>query len=147
MIANLISISRLGGSPEPKYPPIADFSSTKTEVAEGGNTLYFSTSTVPPEGPPITTYEWNFEGGNPSTSTATGLINVYYDTPGTYDVSLKVTNADGDNTKLVQDYITVLPVTNIEPKQSWALYSGLSANNMVIEDWSGVRFNLTTAQL
>ncbi len=40
------------------------------------------------------TYQWNFQGGNPSTSTQASP-SVQFSTPGTYLVQLKVTNALG----------------------------------------------------
>lgn len=42
-------------------------------------------------------YNWNFNGGNPSTSTAQSPI-ISYNTPGLYDVSLTVTNPLGQHT-------------------------------------------------
>jgi PKD repeat protein len=54
----------------------------------------------------ISSWEWTFEGGTPSTSTEQNPT-VIYNEPGTYDVSLKVTNAVGDNEITRQNVITV----------------------------------------
>jgi PKD repeat protein len=55
------------------------------------------------------TYLWTFPGGNPSTSTLFSPT-VVYPNDGVFDVSLKVTNTQGTNTKLKQNYINVLPL-------------------------------------
>ena len=49
---------------------------------------------------------WTFEGGIPTTSTAQHPT-VVFDTPGNYNVSLKVTNAAGSHTIELDDYIEV----------------------------------------
>ena len=51
--------------------------------------------------------EWTFEGGSVPTSTRK-TVSVTYDTPGTYDVSLLVRNADGDENEIVRsNYIII----------------------------------------
>ena len=45
-----------------------------------------------------TSWEWNFDGATPATSTAQNPTNVCFDTPGQYNVSLTVTNASGTST-------------------------------------------------
>ncbi len=45
----------------------------------------------------ITAREWTFENGTPATSTDE-TVSVTWDTPGEYDVTLKVTNANGEST-------------------------------------------------
>ncbi|WP_109830529.1 T9SS type A sorting domain-containing protein [Reichenbachiella versicolor] len=52
-------------------------------------------------------YEWSFEGGTPSKSTEKNP-EVAYTQPGSFDVSLTITNKNGlTNTKTYQEYITV----------------------------------------
>ncbi|MBS1615236.1 MAG: PKD domain-containing protein [Bacteroidetes bacterium] len=53
-----------------------------------------------------TSWSWTFTGGSPSSST-TKNPTISYSAPGTYPVSLKVSNASGSNTKTVSGYITV----------------------------------------
>ena len=89
------------------YLPTADFTSDVTSIAATGTVNFTDLSTVDPLGPPITAWSWLFEGGTPATSTLQNP-SVQYNTVGTYDVSLEVTNADGSNTKLVPDYMTVV---------------------------------------
>jgi PKD repeat protein len=55
----------------------------------------------------VDTWEWNFEGGNPSTASTQNPI-VTYDQSGNFDVQLIVSNVDGSDTLLLEDYITVL---------------------------------------
>ncbi len=54
-----------------------------------------------------TSWEWQFLGGNPESATEQHPI-VVYNTPGTYPVSLTVSNATGSNTTTLPNYITVL---------------------------------------
>ncbi len=56
-----------------------------------------------------TSWAWTFEGGNPGTST-TQNPTVTYNTPGTYDVTLTVSNAAGQNTITEVGYIVVTTV-------------------------------------
>ena len=55
-----------------------------------------------------TSFNWIFEGGNPSTSSAANPV-VTYNTPGTFDVQLTVTNNTGSDVLLLTDYITITP--------------------------------------
>ncbi len=54
-------------------------------------------------------YQWNFFGASPDTSTATNPTNICYTNPGTYDVLLIASNANGSDTLLLTNYITVYP--------------------------------------
>lgn len=54
-------------------------------------------------------YIWNFQGGNPSTSTDVNPANICYNTPGNYPVQLIATNANGSDTLTLANYITVYP--------------------------------------
>jgi PKD repeat protein len=53
-----------------------------------------------------TSYSWVFQGGVPGTSSLANPV-VTYTTPGIYDVQLTVTNASGNNTLLLNDFIEV----------------------------------------
>lgn len=46
------------------------------------------------------TYEWIFEGGNPSTSNLKNPGEIQYDKQGTYSIKLKATNADGESKEI-----------------------------------------------
>ncbi len=54
-------------------------------------------------------YRWNFPGATPDTSTATNPTNICYANSGSYDVQLIATNANGSDTLLLSNYITVYP--------------------------------------
>ncbi len=56
-----------------------------------------------------TSYQWFFPGATPDTSTATNPTNICYANFGSYDVQLIATNANGSDTLLLSNYITVYP--------------------------------------
>jgi len=56
-----------------------------------------------------TSFLWTFAGANPSTSTDVNPLNICYNTPGSYSVSLIATNANGSDTITLNNYITVYP--------------------------------------
>jgi len=56
-----------------------------------------------------TSFLWSFTGANPSTSTDVDPTNICYNAPGQYDVQLIASNANGSDTLLLHNYITVYP--------------------------------------
>lgn len=54
-----------------------------------------------------TQWQWNFEGGSPSSSADQNPANICYNLPGTFDVTLITTNLNGSDTLSLPDYITV----------------------------------------
>ena len=103
--------------------PYVNFSVTNTELETDKSVIF---SHLCDEN--VTSIQWNFTGGTPATSTDENPV-VTYTTAGVYDVSLTVSNADGDNTELKTGYITVTePAANHAP-----LDISLSANR-VAED-------------
>jgi PKD repeat protein len=56
-----------------------------------------------------TSYLWTFAGANPSTSTDENPLNICYNNPGTYSVTLIATNANGSDTLQLNNFITVYP--------------------------------------
>lgn len=85
----------------PPSAPTASFQSSKQEICEGQSVQFTDQSTGNP-----TAWNWSFPGGSPSTSTQQNPV-VTYNTPGTYSVSLTVTNAGGSNTLTQNNFITV----------------------------------------
>jgi PKD repeat protein len=85
--------------------PVASFTGTPTTVCQGQSVQFTSTSTGFPD-----TYSWSFPGGTPSSSTAQNPL-ITYNTAGTYEVSLTVSNAFGSNTSTQTNYITVVSGT------------------------------------
>ncbi len=82
--------------------PVADFVAEKEVIVEGSSMYFVDMSENSPN-----TWEWTFEGGTPSTSSDQNPINIQYDTPGTWDVSLTVTNDYGTHTINKENFIYV----------------------------------------
>lgn len=82
-------------------PPTAGFTSNTTAICEGASVNFTDQSQ---DGP--TSWNWTFNGGTPSTSTAQNPT-VTYNTPGTYDVTLEVSNSNGTDVTTVTSMITV----------------------------------------
>ncbi len=80
----------------------ADFEADVTSVCEGSTVNFTDLSSGV-----ITSWDWSFEGGTPSTSTSQNP-SVVYNTAGTYDVTLEVSDGTNTNTTLKSDYITVV---------------------------------------
>ena len=79
----------------------ADFEADMTDPCLGSDVQFTSTSVGE-----ITTYEWTFDGGNPATSDEENPI-VTYETSGSYDVSLTVSDGIDENTMTMEAYINV----------------------------------------
>ena len=112
-------------------PPVADFVANVTTVTAGGSVNFTNTSLYCYAG---TTYSWSFSGGTPATSTAQTPPAITYNTPGTYNVSLTVTNSNGNDNQTITGYITVTAATgctkvNLPPPSGWTAvnyYTGAS---------------------
>jgi len=85
-------------------PPTANFTSGNTNPCEGQPTSFTDLSAGPPS-----SWQWSFPGATPSTSTVQNPTGIVYNTAGTYDVTLTVTNLMGSNTIVMSNYITVKP--------------------------------------
>ncbi len=98
-----------GTDPNPPDPNTltADFSANPTTVERGGTVAFRDASTGNP-----TSWSWIFQGGNPSTSTSQNP-SVVYQNPGTYNVTLTVSNANGEDTRTKNAYITVSENGNV----------------------------------
>jgi gliding motility-associated-like protein len=96
--------------------PVAAFSANSTTVCVGDPVIFTDNSTNSPS-----SWNWTFTGGTPSTSTSQNPT-VTYATPGTYAVSLTVSNAGGSDTETQTNYITVItcstPVAAFTPSSS-----------------------------
>jgi len=87
---------------------ITSFLSVSTEICEKFCTNFVDQSTNNP-----TAWQWIFPGGTPSSSTDQNPINICYNEPGVYDVTLITTNANGNDTLTLHNYITVYPTPAI----------------------------------
>jgi PKD repeat protein len=82
----------------------ADFlNSTSTNIICAGDSVTFTDNSW--NGNP-TSWSWTFPGGSPGTSTDS-IPTITYSTPGTYDVSLTVTNGSGSVSETKTAYIIV----------------------------------------
>lgn len=104
---NLWSASNLAltGCSGPAVLCMADLSSDRRVVC-AGSSVNFSDESY--NG--VTTWNWNFQGGSPASSTDQNPV-VTYDTPGTYDVGLIVGNGSSTVNATKPQYILVLPST------------------------------------
>lgn len=87
--------------------PGADFIADHTAIVPGQTVTFTDLSIHNP-----VEWFWVFEGGSPGTSTLQNP-QVIYNTPGVYDVKLRISNASGIDSVLKTDYIYVesLPVS------------------------------------
>jgi len=91
---------------------IPEFSSDVQSVPIGGTASFFNLSLGP-----ITAYHWEFEGGDPATSNLKTPPPIRYDQLGDFRVSLSVSYATGESTKVKQSYISVRSVIFPNPTQ------------------------------
>lgn len=108
------------------YPPLADFEADQTIIPIGCVNSFTSLSQGPPD-----SYDWLFEGGTPSTSTAQDPTNILYNTEGSYDVQLIVTNSLGQDTLLIEDYITVS--SSLLPSTDFTANDTVTCSNQKVE--------------
>ena len=97
--ANLAATGVLTGSNCVPYP---DFYSNRNRVCRGDVVKFTKNIQHGTE----TAYTWTFEGGTPATAT-TSPINVTYNTPGLYKVTLTASNAAGADSVIKTSYIRV----------------------------------------
>ncbi|MGQ0829649.1 MAG: S8 family serine peptidase [Bacteroidota bacterium] len=84
------------------YKPIPDFVANFTTVTAGGAVTFTDQTIYNP-----TTWNWTFNGGTPGTYNGKTPPLIYYNTPGTYNVTLVAGNSNGSNTITKTNYITV----------------------------------------
>lgn len=82
---------------------IADFTASSTTIPIGGQVDFTDQSFGSPA-----SWVWNFEGGNPSSSTVQNPQNIVYSQTGSFDVTLTVTNSQGQSETITKtDFIVV----------------------------------------
>jgi PKD repeat protein len=95
----------------------ADFKSDQSQnIVCQGNSLSFtdlSWNGIP------TTYSWTFQGGTPATATSSSPT-VTYNTPGTYNVSLTVSNSSSSASATKTGFIKVYPSSAMISSSSYA---------------------------
>jgi PKD repeat protein len=80
----------------------SNFSADITLLPVGGGVNYTDLSSGEPD-----TWEWEFEGGTPSTYEGQTPPEIVYDTDGVFDVTLTVFNGEDQDVTIKEDYITV----------------------------------------
>lgn len=90
-------------------PPVAAFSANFTTINAGGSVVFTDESTYAP-----TTWAWLFPGGTPASFNGQNPPPIVYSTPGTYNVTLTVSNANGNDVQTNTNYITVNPASTCE---------------------------------
>jgi len=112
-------------------PPVADFVADQTNVPMGTTVNFTDLSTAMP-----TSWSWSFPGGTPATSTAQNP-SIVYNTLGTYNVSVTVTNASGTDSETKTGYITVTEVPDVIVEWN---FPNVTDNNVAD---AGIAVNLT----
>ncbi|MCG9912431.1 MAG: M12 family metallo-peptidase [Flavobacteriales bacterium] len=109
--------------PESVIAPIASFSvSSGGEICTGGILNFTDNSQNNPS-----SWDWSFQGGNPSTSNAQNPQNIQFPNAGTFTVSLTVTNTAGSNTTNQSITVNPLPQATFDVTPSFATQSTGSA--------------------
>lgn len=90
-----------------KQTVVADFQASSVSVPEGSDVSFTDKSSGNP-----TSWSWKFEGGTPDTSTQQNPTHILYSTPGTYEVSLTVSDGTHSNTETKTNYIVVYPLVS-----------------------------------
>lgn len=81
----------------------AEFITSNRRICAGDSVVYTDNSYHG-----VTSREWTFEGGTPSSSTAEEVV-VYYNEPGEYNVSLQVSNGNNIVSETSNNHIEVWP--------------------------------------
>lgn len=124
----------------PNMPPVANFIASNTNVLSGGDVDFSDIST----GNPIS-WNWTFQGGTPSTSTEQNPT-ITYDTEGTYKVTLTASNSIGNNTKEIENYITVYKPLGLPTDNYTVQITGetcRNSNNGIIDITAKEDYNYT----
>ncbi|MDQ3111844.1 MAG: S8 family serine peptidase [Bacteroidota bacterium] len=117
--------------------PVANFVANVTTVTAGGSVNFTNTSLYCYAG---TTYAWTFPGGFPAASTAQTPPAITYNTAGTYNVSLTVTNGNGNNTYTATNYIVVTAATgctkvNLPVPAGWTGVNYYTGASVGLDGW------------
>ncbi len=84
------------------WAPIANFVANVTTVTAGGQVDFTDLSLYTP-----TSWTWSFPGGTPASFVGVNPPLITYNTPGTYNVVLTVSNVNGTDPETKTGYITV----------------------------------------
>ena len=122
--------------------PVADFGNAVQYICSGTSVTFQDLSW---NGDP-TSWQWDFPGGSPSTSTTQNPV-VQYNTPGIYDVTLTVSNGGGSNSKTRTSIIVVSPATGAQTVPFAEDFENVtipSGSDWMIENSGGNAWTLST---
>lgn len=113
--------------------PVSDFTSSETVITPGC-TVNFTDESVCE----VNSWQWTFEGGTPVSSSDPNPQGISWNNPGTFSVTLTVTNSWGSDTETKAGYVTVsddaLPGVEFFAVDSVTCTGGV----ITINDFSGV---------
>ncbi|MEP3389837.1 MAG: basic secretory protein-like protein [Reichenbachiella sp.] len=125
-ILQLAELELFGSGGSNNTQPVANFSANSTSVNEGGSVTFSNQSTN------ATSYEWEFPGGSPSSSTSASPV-VTYASEGNYSVTLRAHNANGTDVETKSNYISVTASNN---NCDWG--NQFLTPNVIFTDYDGV---------
>ncbi len=106
--------------------PTAGFTSSANNICPSSNVQFTSQSS-----PSVTAWNWVFDGGTPATSSLRNPV-VKYDQPGSYLVSLVVTNQAGDGMVIIDEYVKVIS----PPTASYSV--DIDSNRVILQNTGSV---------
>ena len=109
------------------WAPEANFEADVVNILEGQSVNFTDLSIYNP-----TSWSWTFNGGTPATFNGQNPPAITYNTAGTYDVTLTVTNANGNDTETKTGYITVNALTGCD-----TVSNTQATDNISIISWAG----------
>lgn len=116
-----LGLDKLSGSYNTNQP-LARFKADTTMIGVGGKIRFTNLSLGNPS-----SYYWEFEGGEPSTSTQADLPEVTYRNTGAYSVKLRIVNMYGADSLIREQYVKVVP--NVFPNPTTGLVTAFSGAN------------------
>jgi PKD repeat protein len=115
----------------PGSPPVAAFGASDTVICPGASVQFTDESSNNP-----TQWYWQFQGGNPSSSTAQNPL-VTYASAGTYTVTMVAADSSGSDTLIKSNYIVVSPNPTIQISNDTSICTGSSVQ---LEALGGVAY-------
>lgn len=127
---NIITGTQDNAPPCTGKAPIAEFWPS-TNVTCAGSAINFVNGSF---NGTATSWAWEFEGGTPATSNVQNPQGIVYNTPGTYGVTLTVSNADGSHTKTKTGVVFIMDPTVVS--KAWGYSEGFEGENYDMGPWT-----------
>ena len=108
------------------WAPVANFEADVQTILEGQSVNFTDLSVYNP-----TSWSWTFNGGTPATFNGQNPPAITYNTAGSYEVSLTVTNSNGNDTETKTAYITVNALTGCD-----TISNTQASDNISIISWA-----------